>query len=182
MKKMTNMKKWIVGVVLMLTTIVGVGQEDCISREIWYKDGKKITSIYNPCQVLEYRNPGDVLAYNVGIYEDSLGESKKKYRVYISTNCELDNPYIALGIDENKKYITPDGYKILITPSIRKTIINNEGDPIPYMEFEVSKEVLALFKEGKVKDFTIYHTWNRDNHKDPVIKCGNYFKDFIAKY
>jgi len=186
MKKMTNMKKWIVGVVLMLTTIVGIGQEVNKVRFVWTEGSKTITTVYNPDNVLKYRNPNlaDSYIFDIGIKKDSISPKEVNYSVYASSNQVFDNPMFAFGMGKggDPKYITPYGdckFFELITFNGEST---SGKDTFPYIECKVSRELLELFKADKIKTVSIYHTWNKEDHGDPIIKCGTYFKDFIAKY
>lgn len=184
MKKEKNIRK--LGLLMMLTifSLGVVGQDSSRVLSTWVKKGETVTAVYNPQNVLKYRNSIDPYIFDVGIIKDSISPKSISYRIYATSNFIFDNPYFAFGIEGKAKatLITPYGdYKMFETPTYRGLSVNGT-DTFPYVECQVSKELLKLFNEGKIKNISIYHTWNKEDHGDPIIKCGNYFKDFVTKY
>ena len=185
MRKKSNIKKWIVGVVLMLTTFVGVGQRFGLMSNIWMKTNLSATTIYTD-SLLKYRNPNkdDFYIFNVGIKKDSVSPKNVTYFIFACSNYAFDNPMFAFGMGkcaDSAKYITPYGdCKLFELYTFNGRYVDGK-DTFPYVECKVSKELLEAFKGGKIKNVSIYHTWNREDHSDPVIKCGNYFKDFVTR-
>ena len=172
MRKKSNIKKWIVGVVFMLTTFVGICQEarivqiDCVKRVHRYEAAPSITTIY-PCGYLRYSDSMDLYAYDISIIVDSVYINTKTYRMYVTANGFFDDPELELRTDKEELF------------RFQPIYINNARD---YFEVTIPSEVIPKIRSGEITLVTVHHKWTRADYLNPPIRCGDFLKDFIAKY
>ena len=169
MIKMKNMKKWIVGVVLLLTTVVGVGQNDCVSRTHRYSEAPSITTIY-PCNSLVYERKHDIHSYNVAILCDSIYRTTKTYKIYAEIKGAMGYPQFELYlVNGDTLRINPD----YVTP---------HHSAVSYMEATLEEDVLEKIRKGRVRDIAIWHQETWGPGEPFAIKCGTFFQDFVTKH
>lgn len=169
MKKMKNMKNWIVGVILMLITFEGVGQVDCVSRTHRFSEAPSITTIY-PCNSLTYKKEHDIYTYNVAILCDSIYLTTKTYKIYAEINEGMGYPQFEL-------YLT-NGDTLRIYPDYQTPYPSAAS----YIEATLAEDVLIKIRTGRVRDIAIWHQEAWGPSAPTPIRCGTFFQDFIAKH